>query len=68
MVTILIIWVLIMIYLIYQHIRTNKVYKIRILWGIENDSRRYKYSYKEMRRPNLKNWYGLRYPKEKHYK
>ena len=55
-------------YIIYQLFRNSAVYKIRTNWINTNDKRYNKYSYKFMNNPNKNNWFGLRYPKDKHYK
>lgn len=56
-----------LIYILYQMLRNNEVYSIRIDWIITNDKRFDKYSYDEMFNPSKKNYYGLRYPRDKHF-
>lgn len=56
--------ILLLIYCIYQLMRNQKVYKIRIYWIIKNDPRYDKYTYDDMFKPNLKNWFGLKFPNE----
>ena len=55
-------------YIIYQLFRISTVYKIRTNWIYTNDKRYNKYSCKFMYDLNKNNWFGLRYPKDKHYK
>lgn len=59
---------LFLIYLLYQGKRNDAVYKIRMSWVNNQDKRRYKYSYDYMFMPKLKNYFGLQYPKDKHFK
>jgi hypothetical protein len=54
--------------LYYQLKRNNAVYSIRIKWIDTDDKRRYMYSYDYMLNPAKHNWYGLRYPRDKHFK
>lgn len=56
------------VYCLYQLVRNDKIYHIRINWIDTDDKRRDKYSYDEMFRPNKHNWFGLKYPNEKQYK
>ena len=51
----------------YQFIRNQKVFEIRARWIDDKDDRWFKYSYDFMYNPKGHNWYGLRYPKDKHY-
>lgn len=59
---------IICVYFVYQLIRNQKVYNIRIKW-LRNDEldRHMRYTYNEMMDPNKKNWYGLKFPNEKDY-
>ena len=57
-----------LIYGFYQLIRNNAVFKIRIKWIDEDDSRHDNYTYNEMFAINKHTWYGLKYPKESQYK
>lgn len=59
---------LLLIYCFYQLLRNQLVYKIRIKWIEKDDDRYYKYSYSKMMTPNKSNWWGLKYPKDKHFK
>ncbi len=59
---------IVLMYFTYQMIRLDSVYKIRDEWVEKKDKRKYKYSFEYMIDPNLHNWFGLRYPKDKHYK
>lgn len=56
------------LYLFYQSARNNEVFKIRHVWINTGDERRDRYSYHFMVNPNKHNWYGLRFPKDNHYK
>jgi len=67
-ITILLILILILIYGFYQLKRNQKIYKIRIKWIETDDSRWDKYTYKYMLNPNLKNWFGIKFPNEKDFK
>lgn len=64
----IILLVLSIIYGFYQLARNEEIYNIRRKWGNDNDVRWYRYSYQKMQNPNKNNWFGLRYPKEKHFK
>lgn len=55
-------------YLFYQLIRNKLIYDIRVKWVYSGDSRWYKYSYKKMFLPSKDNWFGIKLPKDKHYK
>jgi len=56
------------LYFSYQGQRNHKVYEIRVKWIYDNDKRFEQYTYDEMYDPHLSNWFGLKFPKEKHYK
>lgn len=56
-----------LLYLLYQLVRNEQVFKIRQKWIWHDDLRRDKYSYSEMMNPSKTNWYGLKYPKDRHY-
>ena len=56
------------IYCFYMILRNEKVYSIRIKWIDNDDKRRFKYTYIQMAWPNEDNWFGLRWPKDNHYK
>jgi len=60
--------VLVLIYLIYQIVRNDKVAEIRFGWIEKNDSRIDEYTYDEMFNSSFKNWLGLKYPNEKDFK
>lgn len=66
--TILIVIFFLMLYLIYQLARNNKVYLIRHDWISSNDRRYIDYTYNYMFDADKHNWYGLKYPKESHFK
>jgi len=55
------------LYCLYQLIRNTKIFKIRSVWIETNDKRWFKHSYDFMMDPNQHNWFGFRYPKDKHY-
>lgn len=55
-------------YCLFQLLRNEAVYRIRIHWIDEDDSRHDKYSYDEMFSANKSNWFGLRWPCDKHFK
>jgi hypothetical protein len=55
-------------YYIYQLKRNQAVYTIRKNWiNTDQLDRLEKHTYEYMFDPNLKNWFGMRYPKDKHY-
>lgn len=56
-----------LLYSIYQLFRNEKVWKINENWFDTNDDRAITYSYDEMFDPNKSNWFGLRWPMEKHF-
>lgn len=56
--------VLALIYCFYQFVRSNEVYKIRITWIDNSDPRWDNYTYDEMFLPNLRNWFGLKFPRD----
>lgn len=49
---------------LYEILRNNRVYHIRVKWIQTSDNRCYKYTYQDMYFPSMDNWYGLKYPKE----
>jgi len=55
------------VYLIYQLIRNEIVYKIRMKWIKTEDNRYSLYSYDFMQDPNKHNYFGLKFPKECNY-
>lgn len=55
------------LYCLYQLLRNQKVYEIRIKWIRTQDKRYGKYSYSEMFVQSAKNWFGFRWPKDEHY-
>lgn len=58
-----------MIYLVYQIIRNEKVYRIRMVWlGDSNFSKLERYSYEYMYVPSKHNWWGLKYPTKSNFK
>jgi hypothetical protein len=67
-IVIVVILLLIVQYYWYQLSRFNAVYSIRIKWLSKDDKRRYMYSYDYMLNPAKHNLYGLRYPRDKHFK
>lgn len=65
--TLIVICFIILLYLLYQLFRNNKVYSIRYDWINSNDRRRYYYTYNYMFDAAKHNWYGLKYPKDSHF-
>lgn len=57
--------VLAFIYGVYQLIRNEFVYRIRIKWIEEDDIRWHNYSYDFMFNPSKHNWFGLKFPTDK---
>ena len=55
-------------YYLYQVKRMLKIFDIRMDWIINRDPRWDHYSAAEMRGASLSNWFGFRWPKDKHYK
>jgi hypothetical protein len=55
------------LYIIYQLVRNNRIYRIRIKWSNEEDKRFELYEHNFMFNPSKLNWYGLKYPKDTHY-
>lgn len=55
-------------YLTYQLRRNDAVYKIRVNWINTDDNRYQKYSYDYMFDPNRINWFGLKFPKDEHFR
>lgn len=55
-------------YLTYQLRRNDAVYKIRKNWIKTDDSRLVTYSYDYMFDPNRDNWFGLKFPKDNHFR
>jgi len=52
----------------YQLKRNFEIGKIKQMW-IEKEDKRFKiHTYDEMFEPAKENWYGLKYPKDKHFK
>ena len=64
----LITFLFVFIYIMYQLYRNHKVYKIRIKWIEEHNLKRFKYSYDFMFDPSKHNWFGFKWPREKNYK
>jgi hypothetical protein len=56
------------IYLYYQGSRYEEVGNIRTTWTWHGDPRHEQYSYEEMYSPSLSNYFGLRWPRDKHFK
>ena len=56
------------VYGVLQLVRNQVVYNIRHKWIYNSDERWHIYSYDYMFNPKKHNWFGLRWPKEKHYK
>ena len=63
----LVVLILGLIYWIYQLIRNEMVYRIRIKWINSNDKRHDIYSYDYMFEPHKRNWYGLKLPLDSHF-
>lgn len=59
---------LMVIYCLYQLVRNEAVFNIRSKWINYDDLRWHYYSYDEMFKPNISNWFGLRFPRDKHFK
>jgi len=55
-------------YFLYQIIRIQRIFKIRMKWIKDGDRRYDTCSHKYMADPNKDNWYGFRLPMDKHYK
>lgn len=55
------------IYYIYQMLRSEAVFLIRSRWIESNNDNWDKYTYQYMLDPKRHNWYGLKFPKEKHF-
>jgi len=54
----------------YQILRSEQVFRIRLRWIYSDrgmDPRYDEYTYGEMFNPSLSNWFGLKYPREKHF-
>jgi len=56
------------LYCVYQIVRDEAVYNIRHNWIYSEDKRWYKYTYNYMHDPSKHNWFGLRFPKDSHFK
>lgn len=57
------------LYMIYQLFRNKEICNIRNIWIRDSDYRWFKYDYdRDMFYPNKNNWFGLRYPKDEHFK
>ena len=54
-------------YALYQLIRNEFIYRIRVEWIKTDDKRWYKYSYDFMFEPSSHNWFGLKFPTEKDF-
>lgn len=65
---ILILLLVVAAYCIYQLIRNELVYNIRLRWIDKSDNRWYKYSYNQMFDPSPGNWFGLNWPHDSLYK
>ncbi len=56
------------LYCLYQLIRNQKIYRIRMKWIDKRNWHSYhKYSYNDMMFPCKDNWYGLKWPTERQY-
>lgn len=64
----LIIVTILLSYFLFQFYRNNKVFLIRVKWIRAEDERYEQYSYDSMYDPSKSNWWGLKIPKEKHFK
>ena len=60
--------VVMIVYCIYQLKRNDAVYKIRNNWIKTRDPRHGTYSYDCMFDPNRINWFGLKFPKDEHFR
>jgi len=58
----------VLVYAFLQLVRNQIVFNIRHKWIENSDKRWHVYSYDYMFNPKKHNWFGLRWPKEKHYK
>ena len=67
LVILIIICIIGVLYCLYQLERNRQIYKIVTKWVNQDDERYYNYSYNYMADPSKHNWYGLKYPKDKHY-
>ena len=56
-----------LIYMSFQFVRINKVAEIRTKWIYSGDFRYWKYTFGDMCDPSIRNWFGLKIPKECHY-
>lgn len=56
------------LFLKFQMKRNDKVGDIRLYWIDSKDDRLNKYTYDFMFESSKHNWYGFRFPNEKHYK
>jgi len=58
-----------LVYCFYQLIRNEAVYRISMKWCNDYDFERiYRHSYDDMFNPKKENWYGLKFPRDKHFK
>ncbi len=64
----LICMVVLFFYVVYQLLRNDAIFKLRVNWSLNSDERYGKYTYYGMFFPSLANWLGMRYPMDKHYK
>jgi len=55
------------VYGIYQILRNEKVFQIRVSWIENRDTRRQEYTYGEMFNPTMHNLFGLKFPNEKDF-
>lgn len=55
-------------YIFYQMKRNDMVAEIRMNWIHQDDERWDKYSYDYMYNPSIRNWLGLKFPKDEHFK
>lgn len=55
-------------YCLYQIWRNKRVYDISMGWIDNSDPRHYIFSYEFMFEPSLSNWWGLKFPRDKHFK
>lgn len=60
--------VVMIVYCSYQLKRNDAVYKIRKNWIKRKDPRHDTYSYDYMFDPNRINWFGLKFPKDEHFR
>lgn len=63
-IALLVILIFLVNYALYQNVRNVKIHSIRVKWILEDNPKYRKYSFDDMRRPSLKNWFSLKFPTE----